>query len=405
VRQPTASQMTATDSRINTSITEHRSALQETSLSWDALAVASSRPYCAPGWMLSWWDHVRPAGSTLRALAVREGTELIGLLPLCLSRDKRGIVTGHLLGHDTSSYSEPLAFEGRQRQVAAAIASSLSAPGIGPDVLSLTGIPHKSPWPRLLQETWPGPRPRLSLVSTMQAPFTDLPSSGFEAWFGGRSRNFRQQARSRRREFLRRGGRFHRAESLSEMVGGLRDLERLHLGRWAARGGSQALVPGVMPMLTQASGELGPDRMQVWTAEIDEGAVAAALFLSAGQEMHFWLGGFDEAWASLSLSVLLLVEAVRHAAGAGYSRVSFGPGAQDYKYRLATGEEQLDWIDLLPVNRRYPYVRLVQSPRRLYQLTARRTPPHVKERVKSAAKYLFDRPHAAIKNNKETGNS
>jgi hypothetical protein len=158
-------------------------------------------------------------------------------------------------------------------------------------------------------------------------------------------------------------------------------------------------------MLGQASGELGPDRMQVWTAEIDEGAVAAALFLSAGQEMHFWLGGFDEAWASLSLSMLLLVEAVRHAVGAGYSRVSFGPGAQDYKYRLATGEEQLDWIDLLPVNRRYPYVRLAQSPRRLYQLAARRTPPHVKERVKSAVKYLFDRPHAAVKNNNETGDS
>jgi CelD/BcsL family acetyltransferase involved in cellulose biosynthesis len=390
--QRAASRVKAADGQIHMSVIEQRSMLQETSFSWDTLAIASSRPYCAPGWMLSWWDHVRPAGSTLRALAVREDSGLIGLLPLCLSRDKWGIVSGSVLGHDTSSYSEPLALESRQSEVAAAIASSLSVAGDGLDVLSLTGIPHNSPWPRLLQQTWPGPRPRISLVSTMLAPFAELPPDGFDTWFGSRSRNFRQQARSRRREFLRRGGRFRRAGSPGEMLSGLQDLQRLHLGRWSARGGSQALVPGVIPMLIQASGELGPDRMQVWIAEVDEGAVAAALFVSAGHEMHYWLGGFDESWASLSLSLLLLVEAVRHAAESGYSRVSFGPGAQEYKYRLATGEEQLDWIDMLPVNPRYPYVRLVQSPQRLYQLTARRTPPNVKERVKSVARRVSTVP-------------
>jgi hypothetical protein len=222
----------------------------------------------------------------------------------------------------------------------------------------------------------------------MQAPFVDVPPGGFNEWFSGRSRNFRQQARSRSREFLRRGGRFTRAESLGDMVSGLRDLERLHLGRWSARGGSQALVPGVIQMLTQASDELGPERIHIWTAKVDDDAVAAALFVSAGQEMHYWLGGFDEAWASLSLSVLLLVEAVRHAAETGYGRISLGPGAQPYKYRLATGEERLDWIDLLLVNQRYPYVRLVQSPRRLYQLAARRAPPTVKEGVRSASERL-----------------
>jgi hypothetical protein len=140
-----------------------------------------------------------------------------------------------------------------------------------------------------------------------------------------------------------------------------------------------------MDMLAQASGDLGSDRLQVWTAEVDSDVVAAALFVRAGQEVHFWLGGFDEAWASLSLSVLLLVEAVQHAAETGCSRVSFGPGAQPYKYRLATGDERLDWIDVLPVGRRYPYVRLVQLPQRAYRVAARRTPPKIKERIRSLA--------------------
>jgi CelD/BcsL family acetyltransferase involved in cellulose biosynthesis len=237
----------------------------------------------------------------------------------------------------------------------------------------------------------------------MQAPFVDVPSGGFEEWFSGRSRNFRQQARSRSRQFIRRGGRFTRAESASAMLSGLHELERLHLGRWSSRGGSQALVPGIIQMLTQACGELGPDRIQIWTAEVDAGAVAAALLVSAGQEMHYWLGGFDEAWAPLSPSVLLLVEAVRHAAEMGCSRVSLGPGAQPYKYRLATGEERLDWIDLLPVTPRYPYVRLVQAPRRLYRLAARRTPSVVKERLRSASGRLLRRrpQHSEVEKNEE----
>lgn len=396
MRRSASSQSNAPDSLVYASINGQRSVLGEESTSWDALAVASSRPYCAPGWVLPWWDHLRPEGSTLRSVTVRQGSELIGHMPLCLSKDRWGIVTGHVLGHDTASYSEPLALAGRQRQVAAAVASLLSGRGERIDVLSLTGIPHDSPWPQFLQETWPGPRPKLSLVSTMQAPFVDVPPGGFDEWFSGRSRNFRQQARSRRREFLRRGGRFTRAETADEILSGLRNLERLHLGRWSARGGSQALVPGVIQMLTQVSNELGPDRIHIWTAEVDGTAVAAALLVSAGKEMHYWLGGFDEAWASLSLSVLLLVEAVRHAAEREYGRVSLGPGAQPYKYRLATGEERLDWIDLLPVGRRYPYVRLIQSPSRLYHLAVRRTPPHVKQRFRSAARRLFDRPSSEI---------
>jgi len=318
-------------------------------------------------------------------VALRDGAELVGLAPLCVSRDRWGLVTGHVLGHNTSSYSEPLAAEGRQSELAAAIASCLSAPADPVDVLSLAAIPHDSPWPSLIQNAWPGHRPRISLVSTMQAPYAELSPGGFDAWLGGRSSHFRRHARRGRRQFLQRGGRFTRARSAAEMVDGIKALERLHLGRWSTRGGSQAIVSGVVDMLMQGGDLLGPDRMQVWTADVDGGAVAVALFVSAGQEMHLWLTGFDEEWAALSPSILLLIEAISDGAETGFRRVSFGPGAQPYKYRLATGEERLDWIDLLPVTPRYPYVRLVQSPQWLHRMAARRTPPVVKQRLRSMA--------------------
>jgi len=49
---------------------------------WDALAVAQALPLCAPGWMLAWWQHLAPAGSELRIVALRDGAQLIASLGL-----------------------------------------------------------------------------------------------------------------------------------------------------------------------------------------------------------------------------------------------------------------------------------------------------------------------------------
>jgi CelD/BcsL family acetyltransferase involved in cellulose biosynthesis len=353
--------------------------------SWDDLARTLNRPYCTPGWALPWATHVQPAGSDLRAVAVNEGADLVGFAPFSVARDHWGVTTWRGLGADVASYAEPLAVEHRRRQVAVALSAALSTDSRPVDVLSLSGVPHDSPWPRLLQETWPGPRPRLAVVNAMPAPFVDLPSGGFDEWFTGRSRNFRQQIRRRTREFLRRGGVFRRAETADELVADLAEFERLHAHRWAARGGSRALNAPVAAMLRQAGGVLGPDRMQVWTAEVDGRGAGSAVFVAAGDEVHYWLGGFDGTSADLSPSLLLLVEAVRHAAATGYRRLSLGPGARPYKSRLATGEDRLVWLDLLPVTRRYPWVRLRQAPRRLRRVAAERTPPELKERLRAVA--------------------
>jgi CelD/BcsL family acetyltransferase involved in cellulose biosynthesis len=256
------------------------------------------------------------------------------------------------------------------------------------DVLSLAAVPRTSPWPRLLREGWPGVAPRFSLVRTIRAPYVEVADSGYDAWLGSRSRNFRQQVRARKREFVRHGGQFRLASSRDEVAIALTEFERLHRNRWEPRGGSQALSAPVAAMLQRVGSHLDPARLQVWTAEVDGVAVGAALFVAAGTEMHYWLGGFDEAWARCSPSLLLLVEAVRHAADTGHRKVSLGPGPQHYKYRLATGEDLLDWIDILPRNGRYPYVRLCQSPYRLRRVLSNRTPPRIKRRLRSSAERL-----------------
>jgi CelD/BcsL family acetyltransferase involved in cellulose biosynthesis len=219
-------------------------------------------------------------------------------------------------------------------------------------------------------------------VYTIRAPYIDVPDGGYEAWLASRSANFRQQMRRRRRDFVRQGGQFRQATSPAEMSTALDSFERLHLQRWQDRGGSRALTGPVVAMLRQAGGALRPERLQLWTAQVDGRTVGAALFVAAGRQVHYWLGGFDEQWARWTPSLLLLDQIVRYAAAEGHRRVSLGPGAGAYKYRFATGEDLLDWVDLVPRGWRYPYVRLRQSPHRVYRFAANHTPPAVKRRLK-----------------------
>jgi len=269
--------------------------------------------------------------------------------------------------------------------VAAAIARALRDADPGVDVLSMSAVPRADGWAALLRQQWAGWRPALAPVSTTRAPYVDLPDGGYDTWLSGRSRNFRQQVRARQREFARAGGAFRRAETPDELTAAVDDFVRLHLDRWQQRGGSDALSPAVVAMVREVARSLDPTRLHLWTAEVDGTAVGAALLVAAGDEMHYWLGGFDEDWARCSPSLLLLVEAVRHATQSGYRRLSLGPGTGSYKYRMATGEETLVAVDLLPRGTRFPYVRLCQSPYRFYRLASNRTPPAMKQRLRASA--------------------
>jgi CelD/BcsL family acetyltransferase involved in cellulose biosynthesis len=369
--------------RLRTEVLTEVAGLARLRAGWDALAVAAGRPYCAPGWALSWWSAARPPEAELRAVAVWDSDVLVGMAPCYVTRDRFGIATWRLLADVTSSFVEPLAAPGRRVEAGAAIARALRDADPDVDVLSMAAVPQAGGWAALLRREWAGWRPALAPVSTTRAPYIDVPDGGYDAWLSGRSTKFRKSLRARHREFARAGGTFRRAVTPDEVAAALDDFVRLHRDRWQDRGGSSALSPAVVDMLHQVARSLDPARLHLWTAEAGGTTVAAALFVAAGDEVHYWLGGFDQGWARYSPSLLVLVEAVRHTARSGYRRLSLGPGTGSYKYRVATGEETLVAVDLVPHGLRFPYVRLCQSPYRIYRLAANRTPPTLKRRLRA----------------------
>lgn len=89
-----------------------------------------------------------------------------------------------------------------------------------------------------------------------------------------------------------------------------------------------------------------PSRFRLWIAEVDGRAVAAVVFLSAGGETSYWLGGFDDAAARFEPALLTILAAVKHAFEIGDHRMDLGPGDEPYKWRFADGHDVIGW-DLL----------------------------------------------------------
>jgi CelD/BcsL family acetyltransferase involved in cellulose biosynthesis len=363
---------------------------------WDELACLSRRPFCAPALVLAWWHHVRPAGARLRTVLVREDGRLVGVAPYYVER-AGGLARYRALGAGAWMRVEPVAEPGREREVAAAVARALAAAHPKPDIMPFDGIPSTSPWPEAIAASWPGRRPRVHVDVVRPAPILSLRDGTFESWLAGKSRNFRQQMGRARRALEAGGATFHLAATVEEALAGLGAFASLHHARWEGKGGSGVMTPKIEAMLERAARDLAPGtRFRLWSIEAQGRTISSHLFLAAGREAAYWLGGFDEAWAKQYPSMLCILAAIEHAWSLGDERMDFGGGGQPYKYRFADGEESLQWLHLIPSGPRAPLAQMTLMPRRGYRLLSR----YVSEERRARLKRLvgFGRAPSGSKN-------
>jgi polysaccharide biosynthesis protein PslH len=348
---------------------------------WDALAVATDRPYCAPGWMLAWWRHVAPPGAKLRVVLAVEGGRLLGIAPLFVDRGHGGLSRYRLLASGTSMPIEPLARPGCERLAAQVFAAQLASASPPVQVLVLEGIPSTSPWPGLLARAWPGTdQPWVHIDYSRRAPTLALSDRSFPEWMASRGRHFRKHMGRDRRQLESRGGAFRLAATPDEVEAGLRSFGPLHHARWDRRGGSNVLTPQVEAMLVDAGRRMVEDgRFRLWNIEVDGRTISSHVFLNAGGELAYWLGAFDESWSELGPSMQAILAAVEHAWTKGDRRVDFGPGGQPYKYRFADGEDVLNWVTLVPQTLGYRRARVQLLPKHAYRAISSRLPPRAKD--------------------------
>jgi CelD/BcsL family acetyltransferase involved in cellulose biosynthesis len=349
---------------------------------WDALAVAAGRPYCAPAWALAWWHNARPDGAALRVVAVRDDGEPIGIAPLWADPGALGGARYRLLAGGLSAPVGPLAVAGREPEVAAAVAGALAAAHPRPAAIAFEGQRAGPDWIAELAAGWPGRRPWRHATPAVVSPTVDLSPADYDAWLATKTSNFRQQARRFRRRLDKEGATFRVAEAgeVDRAVGAFVDL---HGARWSERGGSNALVDGLAPMLLEVAGELAPlGRFRAVTIEIGGAVVSAQLFVAAGGEVSYWNGGFDERWERHKPAQQTLLFAIADAIERGDRRIDLGPGAQDYKRRLADGEDAVDTVTVVPRGAAYPLDRARLAPYQARWAVSRRLTPDVKRRLR-----------------------
>jgi CelD/BcsL family acetyltransferase involved in cellulose biosynthesis len=337
---------------------------------WDALAVGAGRPFCAPGWMLSWWREARTGDARLRVILVFDEQGLAGVGPF-FAQVAFGLVEMRLLGAGFSHRIGPLARAGREEPVAGALAATLATMRPRPASVVFEGIDRADRWPEAIAASWPSRRaPRRRDDATMDAPVIELNAS-YEEWLERRSRSFRKEARRLERR-LQEEGVSGRVAGDEEAIDALLEL---HHARWVRRGGSN-VGDAARAVIAGAARELPPDRLCVALLEAPSGAVAAELVLSAGDTAAFWGGGFRPEWAQHAPGTQAMLLALRTLSERGSRVVDLGGGAHDYKRRLADANGPIAWRTVFPRGPRYPLIR------------ARLAPKHASQAVRKLARRL-----------------
>jgi CelD/BcsL family acetyltransferase involved in cellulose biosynthesis len=351
--------------------------------SWDALAIAAGRPFCAPSWMLSWWSEGRSGDARLRVVLVLDAAgELVGVGPFFAQVGPLRLAEYRLLAAGFSHRVGPVARVGLEEPVAAEIASALSTADPPPASVVFEGIDQRDRWPELLAAAWPTGRTRLRTDATMDAPAIDL-DGDYDRWLARRERKFRKEVRRTARRLEDEGIRGRIA--LDEAA--INALVRLHSARWSDRGGSN-LGPELQRVVASAAQWLDGDRERIAIALLEgpSGPIAAELTLRAGNTLAFWAGGFDPAWARHAPGTQAMVLALEVAASQGVRTVDLGGGEAEYKHRLADTSQPLRWRTVFPPGRRYPLIRLRLAPKHLrYGARGifRRLPPRLQGRLRT----------------------
>jgi CelD/BcsL family acetyltransferase involved in cellulose biosynthesis len=308
---------------------------------WDRLATAARRPHSGPVWALGWWNHVRPAGAAMRLVAVRDGEELAGILPLVVSGQSVAPLGGDLVT------VEPLAAAGQEAAVATEFVTALAGLGLSAPVLAVEFQDDSPDWGALLSEGWPGAKPaRKQVERETPVPRLLLEGMDYEQWLASKSANFRKDIRRKARRLEKDGVTFRLtvAETLAADVAAFLELHLLRHPK-----GSSLAAPGVEAMLVEVGEKLLAQRRFRLVCVDAGGKVVAALLLSAaGGEVSAWNSGLSEDFEHHSPMMQCFDFAIREMAELGEECLNFGPGNQDYKYRLASEEGRLTTVTIIP---------------------------------------------------------
>jgi CelD/BcsL family acetyltransferase involved in cellulose biosynthesis len=323
---------------------------------------SNAQPVLTPLWLLTWWREFGDQdGRFLRAIAIDDGDELVGLVPLArrATAHRRAIPVRRLellaTGEDEedeigSDYVGVLAVRGREDDVAEAAARAIGEGRLGDwDELRMPAMSGDDALIPKLEAALRKYAISAEVTPSGESPYIPLPGTWDEYTRAlGSSRRY-VVTRSLRELEKWSGGKWEvrRAATPGELDEGTAVLRELHAERWGAEGRSGVFASErfsrfhatVMPRLL--AGEDGASLDLSWLV-VRGRAVAAAYSIVYGGKLHFYQSGRRvDVPRAVRPGIALHAMAIRSAIESGLREYDFLAGASRYKRELSLATRPL----------------------------------------------------------------
>lgn len=297
---------------------------------WAALQTRACPPagaFSTPQFQAAWWIAF-DGDSEMDLRAVRDGEELVGVLPL-MRRD--GCV--RLIGDaDVCDYMDLVAAPGRERDVMSAFLDHLDA-AAGQEV-ELPGLPEGSCSLALLPEAAQARGWTVEQEPEAVCPVIQL-APDWDGYLGGIKTRHRREVRRKMRNLLDGGARVA-LEAVDEPDAIVQALPRF-LELMAGSRGDKAefLTDRMSTFFHTIAARMAPAALlRLYFFHVDGKRVAAVLCFLADGELQMYNSGYDPDYRELSVGLASKVFVVRDAIERGLQRVNFLRGEEPYKFQL-----------------------------------------------------------------------
>lgn len=304
---------------------------------------AGAVPFLSPSWLRAWHRHLAPGLRPRLVAAWDRGGKLTGLLPLFEEEVAiGGLPLGRRLGFlgektGGADYLDLLALPASRGEVAEALITHLMD-ARGFDLVDLYELPAGSSLlPALSRQAGEGAT--MEIEARYVCPQVELEGS----WEAIMARSRRASNYRRRRRQAEAMGATHRSvRDPAEAGVAFERFLRLHELRWEREGGSDGIRSPAHRAFHRALVEDLARRGWLRFEELwIEGACRASIYgIEAGETFYFYQSGFDPAWASRSVGLVLLGMSLEQAVRRGLRVYDFLHGVESYKLDWATRATQ-----------------------------------------------------------------
>lgn len=313
------------------------SGLEPLAAEWDRLLAAGRRPEVTMSFAWARASH-RAFGEErkLHVIAVQDGAELVGILPLVSEGEKL-----RFIGAPESDYNDFLTSRDAAPVILETALDAISASATPWSRCLLENVPEDSNLSVLAAGLPPRWRKRLSRVSRVACPTLILSVEGRSAAAPilNNSRNRQYVTKLARIGHLR----VRRLSTPQEVRDHLPRMFEQHVQRWAFAGVmSQFETPARRAFFATLAEELDPAQLHFTALELDDKPIAYHFGFSYAGKFIFYKPTLDLDHWDDSPGTVLLLRLIEMADQVGLREFDFGVGGEWYKSRFTNGARMND---------------------------------------------------------------